>query len=110
MPQIEKINAKLTAFAKEQMLNFLSQTNIEGAMIGIDKGRWEDESEEHWGYGSYSPEQIEKVAPEYEEQGHSLLYDLDGITIVFSQVQLLEELEGKTIDINKGRLLIKDNE
>ena len=106
MPKIGNINSTLTENAKRVLLDFISSSNLENPIIGIDKGKWEHESEEHWGYGAYTTEQIEKAAPEIEGLGHTLLYNLDGLTVACAQFHLLNELNEKTIDIENGKLVI----
>ncbi len=63
-----------------------------------------DEEDERWAYGVYTREQVVAVGREVAEQGYSLLYDVDGLTVAIPQFHLLSELEGKLIDEADGRL------
>lgn len=102
--KIGSINAGLSSSARSEFLAFLADVGEEPGYLGIDKGRWDGEEHEHWMYGFYTADQVEVAAPEIEELGHALLYDLDGLVVVCPQFHLLHELEGKILNVANGTI------
>lgn len=108
MPMIEEINIEFTDGAVEQFASFLARITDYEPTLCLYKGRNDDESDDYWGYGVYSPENIETLGPELNKQGHPLLYKISGLVVAISQPDKIAELKGKIIDIGEKSLELID--
>ena len=105
---MKKIDIEFTEAAIERFKEFLSEiTDYEPTLV-LTKGRWKHEANEHWRYGAYGPDNLEYLEPEFEKLGHSLLYEINGLTVAISQPDKINELLGKTIDIGDSHLIVNE--
>ena len=72
------------------------------------KGRSDGKLYDYWGYGVYSPENIEVLGKELNKQGRPLLYKISGMVVAISQADEIDELKWKTIDIGEKLLKLID--
>jgi hypothetical protein len=108
MPKLTQIDVELTDKALELFSGFLSRITDYKPTLCLMKGRWRDEPDEHWCYGSYAPENIEALGPIFENNGYCLLYEISGMVLAISTPDKVSELVGKTIDVGEKGLVIKD--
>ena len=106
MPKVEQLDATLTAGGKSRLMEFLQGVPEADSVLAFLKGRNDGEVEKYWLYGTYSADKVATVAHEVELHGHTLLYEVDGITVAVPQFHLLSELEGTHIDEENGRLVL----
>ena len=67
------------------------------ATLVLLKGTRNGEPIERWSYGTYGPENLDFMVPEYERRGVPLLHQVSGLTVAIPQSQLLGELRGKAL-------------
>ena len=108
MPMIEEIDIEFTENAVTHFNKFLSRVADYVPTLCLYKGRNDGESDDYWGYGVYSPENIEALKPELKKQGHHLLYKISDMVVAISQADKIDELEGKIIDIGEKSLELID--
>ena len=105
---MKKIDVEFTEAAIERFKEFLSGiTDYEPTLV-LTKGRWQHEADEHWRYGAYGPDNLEFLEPGFDKLGHSLLYEINGLTVAISQPDKINELLGKTIDIGDSYLIVNE--
>ena len=106
-----KLDLALSDAVREWVLNYVANSDIDGATACLLKGRWEDEGpEDHWMITVYGNENIEVLEPELASLGRSLIYNVDGLKICIAQFDLLSELEGKVLDFQNGRLVVVERD
>ena len=108
MPRIAPLDLRFTPEAKARALRFLASITDYAPTLTLMKSRTNQETEERWGYGAYAPRNIEVVAPELEQRGHSLLYSFDGLTVAIPQFHLIPELIGKTLALGERGLVVQE--
>jgi hypothetical protein len=60
----------------------------------------------HWYLSFYSKAQVEQWSETYAANGHSLVYNAQGLVVCIPQSQLLAELTGRTLDVQDRRVCI----
>ena len=108
MSKVERLDVMLTVGARSRLLGFVNSVPDSEAILAFLKWRKDEDDDEHWGYGTYSARKVAAIAAEVEQRGHTLLFDIDGITVAIPQFHLLSELEEKLIDEANGRLVIRE--
>ena len=108
---IEKIDIEFSDRAVKQFNNFLARIADFTPTLCLYKDRNDDETEEYWGYGVYSPDNIKIIEPELNKQDYPLLYKISDMVVAIPQSDKIDELKGKVIDIGEKSLeLIDKNE
>jgi hypothetical protein len=60
----------------------------------------------YWTVGRYVAENVDGLAPLYDEKGIPLLYQCDGLTFAIPQTNLLPHLDGCTLDFEEGNYVL----
>ena len=106
---IEKINIEFTENAVIHFNRFLARVVDFKPVLSLYKGRNDSETDDYWGYGVYSIDEIETLGAELKKQGHTLLYEINDMVVAISQPDKIEELKGKIIDIGEQSLVLSEN-
>ena len=100
------MEVQLTESANHAFRNYLKNAESEEFVLGLIKGNWSDEATELWHLSLYKRDHAELVAQEVREAGFEAFYRVDGLDLFIPQYQLLGELEGHTIDIDDGHIVV----
>lgn len=104
-----KLDLRLSEVVRLKIEDMVGYSTVEGAVPCLSKGRWTDEGpEEYWRLGIYGHSNVDAIERDLKPLGHSLKYDVDGMEICIAQFHLLPELEGKTLDVENGRLVVRE--
>jgi len=106
----QPIALSFTPEARAKITAFLARITDYVPILCIMKGRSLPETVDRWTYGAYGPQNIDGLAPEYEQRGKPLLYIADGITVAIPQYQLIHEIEGKVLGLGDGCLVVLEND
>jgi hypothetical protein len=61
----------------------------------------------HWQFQVYPKSQVQALERDHSARGMPLLYELGEITLCIPQVQLLDQLRGRTLDYEAGAVVVK---
>jgi hypothetical protein len=98
MPQIGRINATWAPGARAEIERFVANSRVPGAVPSLFRNG-EDPSGSRWSYTVMPPDRIQALEAAIKGRGHSLLYDLDGITVAISNAAQVKALDGLTLDL-----------
>jgi hypothetical protein len=101
-----KLDVTITPEARNRAVTLLANTDVRDPTLCLMKGRTLGESEDRWGWGIYGPDNIKFLKPNLALRGHTLLYELDGLTVAIPQFNFVPELVGKTLGVSDRGLVV----
>jgi hypothetical protein len=105
MARIGSIDATWTAGARTEIERFLVNARAPGAVPSLFK-KSDDAEASRWSYGVLTLDRVRALESAMQPRGHSLRYDLDGITVAISNVNHARELDGKVLDYDGPGYLV----
>ena len=100
------LTVHLTESAKRAFRDYLKDADSDDSVLGIIKGKWSDESTEAWQLSLYNRENANLVAQQVREAGFEAFHIVEDLELFIPQFQLLDELEGNTMDFCDGRITV----
>jgi hypothetical protein len=98
MPHIGRINATWAPSARTEIERFVMSSRVPGAVLSLFRNG-EDPTGSRWSYTVMPPDRVKALEAAIEGRGHSLLYDIDGITVAISNAAQVRALDGLTLDL-----------
>src|SRR5258706_14948258 len=103
---IGTLNLQVAPRAKKQIAQLLErggETECWPAlMLGVHVG----ESIGYWTVVRYVAENVDGLAPLYDEKGIPLLYECHGLILAIPQTNLLPRFNGATLDFEEGKYVL----
>ena len=100
------LDIRITFAARQRAETLLSSTDVAEPTLCLMKGRASGELEDRWSWGIYGPDNVNYLVPTLADLGHSLLYELDGLTVAIPQFHLVPDLVGGALDVRDGGLVL----
>ena len=98
MPQIGRINASWAPGARTEVERFVLNARVPGAVLSLFRNG-DDPSGSRWSYTVMTPDRVQALAAALQGRGHSLLHDIDGVTVAISNAAQVKALDGLTLDL-----------
>jgi hypothetical protein len=110
-----ELDMHITESARARIADVLSSRNP-GCVVALMYGGMEtygpdgalkDKKRYHWEFQVYPKAQAQALERDYLTRGMPILYEVDGITLCIPQLQLLDQLKGRTLDVEGGAVVVK---
>lgn len=98
MPHIGRINAIWAPGARTEIERFVVNSGVPGAVLSLFRNG-EDPAGSRWSYTVMPPDRVKALEAAIKGRGHSLLHDIDGITVAISNAAQVKTLDGLTLDL-----------
>jgi hypothetical protein len=98
MPQTGRIRATWAPGVRAEIERFVLNSRVPGAVLSLFKNS-DDPSGSRWSYAVMTPERAHALDAAIQGRGHSLLYDIDGITVAISNAAQVKALDGLTLEL-----------
>jgi hypothetical protein len=70
-------------------------------------GALKDKKPYHWQFQVYPKAQAQALDRDLRARGMPFLYEVEGITLGIPQQQLIDQLKGRTLDVEGGVVIVK---
>jgi len=98
MPNIGRIKATWAPGARTEIERFVMNSRVPGAVLSMFKNG-EEATGSRWSYTVMPPDRVKALEAAIQGRGHSLLYEIDGITVAISNAAQVKALDGLTLDL-----------
>jgi len=98
MPQVGRINANWAPDARTEVERFVQNARVPGAVLSLFRNG-DDPAGTRWSYTVMTPDRVQALAAALQGRGHSLLHDIDGVTVAISNAAQVKALDGLTLDL-----------
>lgn len=105
----KRIKLKITEAAKEKIQGVLATAGTINALPALMLTSERKEQPAIWCIAWYGEDQIRDIEKAYAENGFgefSIRYEADGMKLCIPQVQLVSQIEGKTLDYHDGHYAV----
>jgi hypothetical protein len=105
MPPMSRIDAAWTPGARDEIERFIVNSRVRGAVLSLFKTA-DDPSGSRWSYAVMTPERVQALDAAMQARGHSLLYEIDGVTVAISNAAQVKALDGLMLDLDEPGYLL----
>jgi hypothetical protein len=92
-----QLDLTLTAELRTECVAFLNRIAEYSPTLALLKATGTGDPIARWYYAAYRPDNLDTLIAEYERRGVALLHQVSGLTVAIPQIDLLGELQGKTL-------------